>query len=321
MRTAKFSYAKAIGTRLLAGIPVFLVVTFAATALSNLTPGSAAQLILGENASPEQIAKLNAQYGYDLPVIERYLMWLGALLSGDLGQTIYSKQPVARILLDRASVTFEIAFLAMFVSLAIGVPLAMFTASRPGGTSELVLRAVTSVMLSVPTFVTVVLLGFVFAIVLRWLPATGWVSFSDDPLGNLRYVALPVMCLSVHQTAYFYRVSRSEFMAVLQEDYILVARAKGLSTGYILLRHVLRPALPQVLTVMGLSMTYLLGGSFIVESYFAVPGIGWTALGAVNTHDFPVMQAILSLTVVIFVVIFMLVDLGYALVDPRVDVS
>ena len=140
MRTAKFSYAKAIGTRLLAGIPVFLVVTFAATALSNLTPGSAAQLILGENASPEQVAKLNAQYGYDLPVIERYLMWLGALLSGDLGQTIYSKQPVAGMLLDRASVTFEIAFLAMFVSLAIGVPLAMFTASRPGGTSDMVLR-------------------------------------------------------------------------------------------------------------------------------------------------------------------------------------
>ena len=158
MRTAKFSYAKAIGTRLLAGIPVFLVVTFAATALSNLTPGSAAQLILGENASPEQIAKLNAQYGYDLPVIERYLMWLGALLSGDLGQTIYSKQPVARILLDRASVTFEIAFLAMFVSLAIGMPLAMFIRKPTRRHFGHGLRAVSSVLLSVPTFVIVVLL-------------------------------------------------------------------------------------------------------------------------------------------------------------------
>ena len=321
MRTAKLSYAKAIGTRLLAGIPVFLLVTFAATALSSLTPGSAAQLILGENAiagadcETQRSVRLRSSGHRALSDVAR------CAAEGDLGQTMFSQQPVARFCWTAHAVTFEIAFLAMFVSLAIGVPLAMFTASRPGGTSDMVLRAVTSVMLSVPTFVIVVLLGFVFAIVLRWLPATGWVSFSDDPLGNLRYVALPVMCLSVHQTAYFYRVSRSEFVAVLQEDYILVARAKGLSTGYILLRHVLRPALPQVLTVMGLSMTYLLGGSFIVESYFAVPGIGWTALGAVNTHDFPVMQAILSLTVVIFVVIFMLVDLGYALVDPRVDVS
>ncbi|MBY5833867.1 MULTISPECIES: ABC transporter permease [Rhizobium] len=321
LRIAKLSYLKAVGVRLLAGIPVFLLVTFSATALSSLMPGSAAQLILGENATQAQIDALNSRYGYDLPVWERYLGWLGRLLQGDLGQTMFSQQSVAKLLVDRAAVTFEIALLAMFVSLLIGVPLAMYTASRPGGIVDTVLRAVSSVMLSIPTFVIVVLLGFVFAIVLRWLPATGWVSFSDDPIGNLYYVALPVMCLSVHQAAYFYRVSRSEFVAVLQEDYVLVARAKGLPTRYILMRHVLRPASPQVLTVMGLSMTYLLGGSFIVESYFAVPGIGWTVLNAVSSHDLPVMQAILSLTVVIFVVIFILVDLGYALIDPRVDVS
>jgi peptide/nickel transport system permease protein len=315
------SYLAAVAKRLLAGIPVFLLVTFLATALSDLTPGSAAQLILGENATPEQIAKLNAEYGYDLPVIQRYWNWLERLLHGDLGLTLYSRQSVAGLLVDRAAVTFEIAFLAMGVSLLAGVPLAMLTASRPGGALDTVLRAVSSVMLSVPTFVLVVLFGFVFAIVLRWLPATGWVPFSEDPIGNLRTVALPVLCLSVHQAASFYRISRSEFVAVLQEDYVVVARAKGLPTGYILLRHVLRPALPQVLTVMGLSMTYLLGGSFIVESYFAVPGIGWTVLSAVTSHDLPVMQAILSLTVVIFVVIFILVDLGYALVDPRVEVS
>jgi peptide/nickel transport system permease protein len=318
---ADFPYLRAAAKRFLAGIPVFVVVTFAATGLSGLAPGSAAQLILGENATPAQIAALNAQYGYDLPVLERYLFWLGRLFQGDLGVTLYSQQSVARLLVDRAAVTFEIAFLAMAVSLLVGVPLAMLTASRPGGLADKALVAITSVMLSVPTFVIVVLLGFVFAIVLRWLPATGWISFSEDPLGNLRCAALPVLCLSVHQAASFYRVARSEFIAVLQEDYVVVARAKGLPTGTIMRTHVFRPALPQILTVMGLSMTYLLGGSFIVESYFAVPGIGWTVLSAVNSHDFPVMQAILSLTVVIFVVVFMLVDLGYALIDPRVDVT
>jgi peptide/nickel transport system permease protein len=314
-------YLKAAARRLAAGVPVFLVVTFAATALSSLAPGSAAQLILGENATPEQIATLNAQYGYNLPVMERYLLWLGRLVRGDLGVTLYSQQPVAGLLFDRAAVTFEIAFLAMGLSLLVGVPLAMLTASRPGGIADRVFLAVTSVMLSIPTFVTVVVLGFLFAIVLRWLPATGWVRFSDDPLGNLKSAALPVLCLSVHQAASFYRVARAEFVAVLQEDFVLVARAKGLPTGTIMVRHAFRAAMPQVLTVMGLSMTYLLGGSFIVESYFAVPGIGWTVLSAVNSHDFPVMQAILSLTVVIFVVVFMLVDLGYALIDPRVEVA
>lgn len=321
MRSVRSSYLKAVGVRLLAGIPVFLLVTFLATALSDLTPGSAAQLILGPHATPEQIAALNAEYGYDRPVLVRYFEWLGGLLQGDLGKTLFSQQSVAGLLFARAAVTFEIAFLAMFVSLLIGVPLAMFTASRPGGLIDSVLRIVTSTMLSIPTFVSVVVLGYFFAIVLRWLPATGWVSPATDLLGNLWYVALPVMCLSVYQAAYFYRVSRAEFVATLQEDYVLVARAKGFSKGHILLRHALRPSLPQVLTVLGLSMTYLLGGSFIVESYFAVPGIGWTVLNAVSNHDLPVVQAILSLTVVIFVVIFILVDLGYALVDPRVDVS
>ncbi|MFC0410032.1 ABC transporter permease [Roseomonas elaeocarpi] len=309
---------RAVVTRLLAGIPVFLVVTFAATALSGLMPGSAAQLILGDTATPEQIAALNGRYGYDLPVWERYAHWLNRLLHGDLGETLFSGQSVAGLLFDRAAVTFEIATLAMGVSLLIALPLALHSASHPKGVLDAVLQGVSSLMLSLPTFVTVVILGFVFAVVLRWLPATGWVGLTEDPLNNLRSVALPVMCLSVHQCAYFYRVARAEFTATLAEDYVTVARAKGMPLRHILLRHVLRPSLPPVLTVMGLSMTYLLGGSFIVESYFAVPGIGWTVLSAVSSHDLPVVQAILTLTVAIFVVIFILVDLGYAAVDPRV---
>ena len=321
MRSVRSTYLKAIATRLLTGIPVFILVTFAATALADLMPGSAAQVILGEYATPEQIAALNAEYGYDQPVLVRYLDWLGRLTRGDLGQTLFSRQPVAELLENRAAVTFEIALVAMLVSVLIGVPLAMITAANSGGWLDNTLRVVTSFMLSIPTFVSVVVLGYIFSIVLRWLPATGWVSLLEDPLGNLYYIALPVMCLSVHQSAYFYRASRSQFVATLQEDFVLVARAKGMSTWYIMMRHALRPSLPQVLTVFGLSLTFLLGGSFIVESYFAVPGIGWTILSAVKAHDLAVVQAILSLTVMIFVVVFMLVDLGYALIDPRVDVS
>jgi peptide/nickel transport system permease protein len=321
LRSLRASILRAVGFRLVAGIPVFLLVTFAATALSDFMPGSAAQTILGDQATPQQIAMLNAAYGYDQPAVERYAGWLWRLLHGDLGTTLYSQQSVAALLVNRAAVTFEIAVLAMLVALIIAIPLAMYTATHQGGAADNLLRVVSSTLLSIPVFVTVVVLGYLFAIVLTWLPATGWVSLFADPVGNLQHVALPVACLAVHQTAYFYRVSRGEFIATLQEDFILVARAKGLPTGYILMRHLLRPSLPQVLTVLGLSMTYLLGGSFIVESYFAVPGIGWTVLNAITTHDFPVVQAILSLTVVIFVVVFILVDLGYALIDPRVEMK
>ena len=313
-------YIKAMTSRLAAGLLVFLVVTSGATALSSLAPGSAAQLILGDYATPEQIAQLNSAYGYDLPVWQRYLNWLGDLLHGDLGVTLFSQQPVIGVVFERAAVTFEIAFLALAVSL-LGVPIAMFTASHPNRLADKVMRSISTVLLAVPTFVIVVLLSYLFALVLRWLPATGWVKFTDDPLANLWYVTLPVLCLSLHQTAYLYRVARNEFVATLQEDYIAVARAKGLSLAYILFHHVLRPAMPQILTVIGMSLTYMLAGSFVVESYFAVPGIGWTVLSAVKSHDIPLVQAILSLTVVIFVVVFMLVDIGYALIDPRVKVS
>jgi peptide/nickel transport system permease protein len=321
MRSGRTLYLRAIGLRLLAGIPVFLLVTFAATALADLMPGSAAQGILGDSATPQQIAALNAQYGYDQPVLLRYVGWLTKLLRGDLGQTMYSQQSVFGLLLDRAGVTFEIALLAMLTALAIAIPLAMLSALSPAGPLDQLLRGVSSVMLSVPIFVTVVVLGFIFALVLRWLPATGWISLTSDPLGNLRQVALPVMCIAVSQAAYFYRVARSEIVGTLQEDFVLLARAKGIPTAYILLRHVLRPSLTPVLAVFGLSMTHLLGGSFIVESYFAVPGIGWTLLSAVRIHDLPIVQGVLSVVVIVYVLVFILVDISYSLIDPRIEIA
>src|SRR5690606_32327050 len=139
------------------------------------------QLILGDYATPEQIAELNSAYGFDLPIWQRYLEWLGNLLRGDLGLTMFSQQPVLQVVLERAAVTFEIAFLAMAVSL-IGVPLAMYTASHPGKMTDRVMRSISSVLLAVPTFVIVVLFSYLFAMVLRWLPATGWVKFTEDPI-------------------------------------------------------------------------------------------------------------------------------------------
>jgi peptide/nickel transport system permease protein len=321
LRGARSTYLRAIGMRILAGVPVFFIVTFAATALSDLMPGSAATAILGDSATPEQIAALNAQYGYDRPLYERYVDWLGRLLHGDLGTTLFTQQPIFGLLWQRAAVTFELAFLALGLALFLAIPTALFTAMRQGGLVDNILRAVSSVILSIPSFVMVVIASFVFAITLRWLPAGGWVSPLEDPLGNLGYAAMPVMCLGIYELAFFYRLARTEFIATLQEDFILVARAKGLPTRYILLRHVLRPSLTSLVTFFGMSMGRLLGGSFIVESYFVVPGIGWTAVTSVATHDIAFVQAIMLLAVLVYIVVFILVDIGYALIDPRVSVS
>ncbi len=321
MRGTRATYLRAIGMRILAGVPVFFLVTFAALALSDLMPGSAAGAILGPAATQEQIDALNAQYGFDRPIFERYVGWLARLVHGDLGTTLFSQQSIAGLLLERAAITFQLAFMALGLALLVSIPLALFTAMRPGGIVDNVLRALSSVVLSIPSFVIVVIFSFVFAVTLTWLPAGGWVAPTESLAENLRYAALPVMCLSIYETAFFYRLARGEFIATLQEDFILVARAKGLPTRYILLRHVLRPSLTSVLTFFGLSMGRLLGGSFIVESFFVVPGIGWTAINSVASKDIPTLQAILLLAVVVYIVIFILVDIGYSLIDPRVSVS
>ena len=321
MRGTRYLYLRAVGMRVLAGIPVFFLVTFAACALVDLMPGSPAGAILGGSASQEQIDALNAQYGYNLPVWQRYLAWLGRALQGDLGRTLFSQQAVSEILVNRALITFQLAFMALGLSLAVAIPLALFTAMRPGGRTDAILRATTSVILSIPSFVVVVLAAFIFAVTLKWLPAGGWVAPADNLLDNLRYAALPVMCLSIYETAFFYRVSRGEFIATLQEDFVLVARAKGLPTSYILTRHVLRPSLASLITFFGLSLGRLLGGSFIVEAFFIVPGIGWTAINSVASKDIATLQAILLLAVLVYIVVFIVIDIGYAIIDPRVSVS
>jgi peptide/nickel transport system permease protein len=321
MHGTRWLYLRAIGLRILAGIPVFFIVTFAAVALVDLMPGSPANVILGGAASQEQIDALNAKYGYDLPVWERYVGWLGKALQGDLGVTLFSQQPVSELVVQRALITFQLAFMALGISLLIAIPLALFTAMRPNGIVDSVLRASTSLILSIPSFVVVVLMAFIFAVTLKWLPAGGWVAPSEDLLQNLWYAALPVTCLALYETAFFYRVSRSEFIATLQEDFILVARAKGLPTSYILLRHTLRPSLASLITFFGLSLGRLLGGSFIVESFFVVPGIGWTAINSVANNDIATLQAILLLAVVVYIVMFILIDIAYAIIDPRVSVS
>lgn len=311
---------KAIGSRLLYGIPVLIIVTLGAAALMDFMPGSPGQAILGDAATPEQVQAINSQLGYDRPFMVRYLEWAGNALRGDLGVTIFSNEAVSAVLLKRLAVTGQLALMALVLAVVLALFLASLAAMRAGGWFDRVMGFISSALLSIPSFVTVVLVSLVFVVGLRAFPATGWVTPADGLLDNLRYAFLPMLSLAVYECAFFYRVIRADLTTTLREDFILVARAKGLPRPYILGRHALRPSLTSLVTVIGLSLGRLLGGAVIAEFFFSVPGLGAEAVYAVSIKDMPMIQGIVAISVIAYILIFIIVDLLYAWIDPRVSV-
>ena len=305
---------RAVGTRLLYGIPVFFIVTFGVAMLAELMPGSPGQSILGDQATPEAVAAINTRFGYDLPPLERYGNWIVGLVTHfDLGTTLFTREPVTGVLGRRLVVTLELAGLALV--------LALVTSLKQGRALDRILNVVSSAMLSIPSFVSVVLVSLVFTVWLRAFPATGWVPITDSLGDNLRFAFLPALSLALYEAAFFYRVMRSDLVSTLREDFVLVARAKGVPKWRVIApRHVLRPSLTSLVTLLGVAVGRLLGGAVIVEAFFSIPGIGGESIAAVSIKDMNMLQGIVALGVVIYVVLFILVDLAYAWIDPRVSV-
>lgn len=300
------------------GILVVLLVTFSVSLLLSFAPGSVAQTILGEEATPENIAALNASLGFDRPFIVQYLDWLGNALRGDLGTSPITHIPVMQSIAQRIPVTFEIALLALVISLIIAIPLAIVSASKPGSTLDRGISAITSVFLSVPAFVAGPVLIFFFAVSLNAFPALGWKPIEDGLGPNLRAAFLPALAAGLTEIASFHRVLRADLIGTLREDYVAAARAKGLSSRYVMFRHAFRPSSFSLLTISGLSLARLIGGTVIVETLFALPGLGQFIANAVVTRDVIAVQGTVAFIAVIFVVMNMLVDVAYGLVDPRV---
>ena len=314
---------RAVGVRLLYGVPVFLIVTFGVAMLAELMPGSPGQAILGEQGTPEAVAAINERFGYNLPPLERYGQWLTDLVTGfDLGTTLFTREPVTDVLGRRLVVTLQLAGMALVIALVIAIPLALVTSLNQGGWLDRILNVVSSAMLSIPSFVSVVLVSLVFTVWLKAFPATGWVPIAQGLGDNLKYAFLPALSLALYEAAFFYRVMRSDLATTLREDFVLVARAKGLPKWRTIApRHVLRPSLTSLVTLLGVAVGRLLGGAVIVEAFFSIPGIGGESIAAVSIKDMNMLQAIVALGVVIYVVLFILVDLAYAWIDPRVSVK
>ena len=307
-----------VARRLLHLVPVLIAVSLLTFLIASLLPGDLAYVVLGDQATPEKVAALRHDMGLDQPIWWRYLSWLGNVLQGDFGRSFRTGQTVLQAVTERLPVSFELMVMAELIGLAIGVPLAIACAVRSGGAFDRFMTGGAFGMLSVPTFLSAILLIYLFAVELRWLPATGYVPFGEDPLGNLRFLLLPALTLALAEWPGIMRVLRSDMIATLQEDYIAMARAKGLKASRILFVHALKPSSLTLVTITGINIGRLIGGTLIVETIFALPGIGRLLVGAIFTRDLIILQGVVLLVAGGFVLVNFIVDLLYAVLDPRI---
>ncbi len=307
-----------VARRLLYLLPVLLAVSLLTFLIASLLPGDLAYVILGDQATPDKVAALRHDMGLDQPIWWRYLGWLGHVLQGDFGRSFRTGQTVLQAVAERLPVSFELMLLAELGALVIGIPLAIACAVRAGSAFDRVVTGSAFSMLSLPAFLSAILLIYFFAVELHWLPATGYVPFSEDPLGNLRCFVLPAFTLTLGEWPVLMRVLRSDMIATLQEDYIAMARAKGLKPSRILLVHALKPSSLTLVTVTGINIGRLMGGTVIVESIFALPGIGRLLLGSIYTRDLIILQGVVLCVAAGYVLINFVVDMLYAVLDPRI---
>lgn len=307
-----------IARRLLYLVPVVLAVSLVTFMVAALLPGDLALAILGDQATPENVAALRARLGLDLPGWQRYLLWLSSVLSGDLGQSFRTGETVWQAIASRLPVSVELMLLAQLGALAIGVPLGILCAARANSTLDRALAGGAFGMLSMPPFMLAILLIFAFSVRLGILPATGYTPFAQDPIANLVSMALPAGTLALVEWPALMRVLRSDMITTLQEDYIAMAKAKGLKRRRILLVHALKPSSLTLVTVVGLNVGRLIGGAVIIETIFALPGLGRLLVEAIYTRDFVMLQGAVLFVAVGYVLVNFVVDLLYALLDPRI---
>ena len=307
-----------VARRLLYLVPVLVAVSLLTFLIASLLPGDLAYVILGDQATPEKVAALRHDMGLDQPIWWRYISWLGHVIEGDFGRSFRTGQTVLQAVAERLPVSFELMLLAELGALVIGIPLAIACAVRSGSAFDRFMTGSAFGMLSVPAFLSAILLIYLFAVELRWLPATGYVPFAEDPVGNLRCFVLPALTLALGEWPVLMRVLRSDMIATLQEDYIAMARAKGLKPSRILLVHALKPSSLTLVTVTGINIGRLIGGTVIVESIFALPGIGRLLLGAIYTRDLIILQGVVLFVALGYVLMNFIVDMLYAVLDPRI---
>jgi peptide/nickel transport system permease protein len=307
--------------RILVAIVLVWVVATIVFSILHLIPGDPAELLASSGGvlpPPEALAALRAEMGLDRPILVQYAEFIGGLVQGDLGRSFQDGYPIADEIARRLPRTIELILAATLLAVAIGLPLGAVAARGQGGALDRVLSALASLQLSVPVFVTGTLLILVFAQTLRWVPAGGYTAFAQDPVRHLVHLSMPAITIAIGLSAVVFRMSRATIIETLGRDWVRTARAKGLPRGRVMRRHVVRNALGPVVTVVGLNVGTLLGGTVLIEYVFNWPGLSGFLVTAVEQRDYPAVQGIVLVISFLFILINLGVDLLYAVLDPRI---
>ena len=304
--------------RLMATIPVMVVVAVAVFALLHVTPGDPAVIIAGDYATPDDIARIRSRLGLDRPFVTQVGIWLGQIVRGDLGTSIFSGLPVATLIKQRAEATIGLTLFAMLISVGVGVPLGVIAAWKKGSWIDRLVMVIAVSGFSMPVFWLGFVLVYIFAISFAWLPVQGYQPLATGFWPFLRHLILPAVTLSVIYMALVARMTRASMLGVLGEDYIRTAFAKGLPPGRVLVRHALKNASLPVVTIIGIAFALLIGGAVVTESVFALPGLGRLTVDAIVRRDYPVIQGVLLIVSGVYVLINLVIDMLYVFLDPRI---
>jgi peptide/nickel transport system permease protein len=309
--------------RAVAFLPILLGVSILIFSAIRLVPGDAITAMLGTEAgmlTETQRHSLEAYFGLDRPPVEQYFIWLGGVLRGDMGLSVRYGQPVLQIILAQFPVTLQLAVMSMIIALAVGLPLGILSAVRHNSVIDLLGRLIALLGLAMPNFLLGTLIIYVLSVYFKVLPNSGdYVSFDQDPLRNFGQMIFPAFTLGFAFSASVMRTTRSSMLEVLAQDYMRTARSKGLMETMVIRRHALRNALIPVVTIVGVEMGYLLGGTVIVEQIFALPGIGRLVFNAISQRDYALVQGVVLFIALNFVVVNLIADLLYAVIDPRIS--
>jgi peptide/nickel transport system permease protein len=309
---------KFLAPRLASAFLVLVLVSALSFGIIWLVPGDPTAVLLDANTSPEQVARLRTQLGLDKPLLLQIVEWYGRILRGDLGQSILLNRSVMAAILERLPVTLSLAGISLILAVVLGVAAGIIAAMNHNRWPDQLIMATALLGLSVPDFWLGLMMVFLFAVQFGWFPTGGFVPLQDSVTGWVRSIAMPALALALVQMGFIARMARASMLEVLSQDFIRTADAKGLSRADIVLRHGLPNALVPILTVTGIVAGALLGGTVIIEQVFSLPGIGRLVIGAVLSRDFPVIQGGLLFLAVIYLAVNLIVDLLYAVVDPRV---
>lgn len=304
--------------RILMTVPVILIVAVIIFSLLYLTPGDPAAVIAGDTASPQDVERIRQSLGLDRPFAVQFLEWGGRILQGDLGRSVFTGLPVSQMILQRLEPTLSLTFLTLVSSVLLSVPIGVLAAATNGSTIDRGIMALAVVLFSVPVFVCGYFFAYIFSLELNWLPVQGYRPMARGFWPWLSHLILPAMALGTAYIALIARTTRATMLEVLQQDYVRTARAKGLRRGRILFIHALRNAAVPVVTIVGIGFTLLISGAVVTETVFGIPGLGRLTADAILQRDYPVIQGVVLVFSCLYVLVNLVVDIIYTIIDPRI---